>query len=125
MEFKLDDAKIEKMRNKEVGKETKVFVNPINSTYKGSDGTSYGLFQRFYWDEKGVQFGGQPNFKAQGVHGPGKYGGISKIRSSKEKGGKFAVLKDDEPKAEGPTPCSYFGMGRSGIDDSTGNKFDR
>ena len=64
MEFKIDEAKLEKIRNKEAGKETKVVVKPINSYYKGSDGTSYGLFQRFYWDEKGVTFGGQPNFKA-------------------------------------------------------------
>ena len=44
MEFKIDEAKLEKIRNKEAGKETKVVVKPINSSYKGSDGTSYGLF---------------------------------------------------------------------------------
>jgi len=64
MEFKIDDAKLEKIRSKDTGKETKVFVKPINSSYKGSDGTSYGLFQRFYWDEGGIPFGGTPNFKA-------------------------------------------------------------
>ena len=83
MEFKIDEAKLEKIRQKDTGKETKVFVKPVNSAYKGIDGTSYGLFQRFYWDESGIPFGGTPNLKAQGIHGPGKYGGISKIQSSK------------------------------------------
>ena len=36
---------------------------PVNSGYKAKNGVMYGLYQRFYWDEANVAFGGTPNFK--------------------------------------------------------------
>ena len=35
------------------------------------------------------------------------------------------MFKDEGPKLEGPNPCTYFGLGRTEIDENTGNKFDR
>lgn len=37
-------------------------IRPLNHCYKDKTGTSYGLYQRFYWDSSNVPFGGIPNF---------------------------------------------------------------
>ena len=36
---------------------------PINHCYKDKTGTTFGLYQRFYWDASNVPFGGTPNFQ--------------------------------------------------------------
>jgi hypothetical protein len=71
-----------------------------------------------------VQFGGKPNFKSQGVHGPGKYTGSRVIQSVHLRGGKFSTAKAYQPKAEGPTSTQYFGLGRSELNDK-GQMWDR
>ena len=38
-------------------------VKPLNKAYKDKSGTTYGLYQRFYWDSSNVPFGGIPNFQ--------------------------------------------------------------
>jgi hypothetical protein len=38
-------------------------AKPINHCYKDKSGSSYGLYQRFYWDQHNVPFGGIPNFQ--------------------------------------------------------------
>jgi len=37
-------------------------VRPCNSNYKTEKGETYGLYQRFYWDESNVPFAGRPNY---------------------------------------------------------------
>jgi hypothetical protein len=59
------------------------------------------------------------------VHGPGKYGGIARFRAAQSGGGKFSRLTDVGPKMQGPTPTSYFGLGRSEINQEASFKFDR
>lgn len=46
-------------------------------------------------------------------------------RSSKNNGGKFSNNDNEGPALVGPTPTQYFGLGRSEINNNTGNKFDR
>lgn len=38
-------------------------TRPVDSGFKSkTTGTGYGLYQRFYWDEENVPFGGTPGF---------------------------------------------------------------
>ena len=34
----------------------------VNAVFRDTEGVTYGLYNRFYWDQKGVPFGGQPHF---------------------------------------------------------------
>ena len=43
-------------------------------------------------------------------------------RSSRNNGGKFSNNENQGPAPVGPTPTQYFGLGRSEINTSTGNK---
>ena len=69
-------------------------AKPVNVCYKDRSGTTFGLYQRFYWDQGNVPFGGQPHFQNQGPRGPGV--GVSAAkRIQLASGGKFtATIKD-------------------------------
>lgn len=123
LQFKRDDTKLQKMQLKQNSKG--VAVRKANVCYKDSQGATYGLYQRFYWDGKDTVFGGQPGFKAQGMHGPGKYKGQDVYRASETSGGKFSAYKGQKEKIEGPTPTQYFGLGRSELNLESSNKFER
>lgn len=48
-----------------------------------------------------------------------------RIRTSQIKGGKFNLNENKEKEEEGPTPSTYFGLGRSELNTVNGVKFDR
>jgi hypothetical protein len=99
---------------------------PCDSCYKSKSGVTYGLYQRFPWDETNIPFGssGSGRFKTQASVDPGKYTGPSSYKTSSVKGGKFGLVKERKEKNEGPNPSTYFGLGRSSISTQSG-KFDR
>lgn len=86
---------------------------------------TYGLYQRFYWDESNVPFGGQPKFKSQGGVDPCKYNGPTDFKTAHLKGGKFRTHIKQNEDNEGPNPTSYFGLGRSELNTDASHKFDR
>lgn len=98
---------------------------PVNVCYKDKSGTSYGLYQRFYWDAGNVPFGGYPNFQSQGPRGPGIGVASSAIKSSTAKGGKFAApAKEQNRAATAAGPGTYFLQGRDEIKVNKYSKFD-
>lgn len=93
----------------------------MSTTVKSaSSGQIYGLYQRFYWDQGDVQFGGHPNFK---IPTKSSFYGVSRpgLRlSSKLKGGKININLErfKENNDKGPDSSTYFVLGRSELDNS-------
>jgi hypothetical protein len=98
-------------------------INLIFCFFRNKSGVSYGLYQRFYWDSDNVPFGGIAGFKRQGPRGGSMgCGGGSPV---KVMGGKIHAGQKEPLKMEGPSPTSYFLMGRSEIRDNFSAKFPR
>jgi len=58
-EFKKSAKNLDKLKTTKVKNGSK--AKPVNSNYKTKNGETYGLYQRFYWDETNVPFAGRPN----------------------------------------------------------------
>ena len=69
-----------------------------------------------------MPFGGIPGFKLQSTQGPGKYGGAPKRKSQ---GNKFTSEERFVFNVSGPSPTTYFGMGRHEINPNASTRFNK
>ena len=124
-EFKKDERQLQRDHEKSNKENKGTSIRPVNTCYKSKTGVTYGLYQRFYWDESNVPFGGQPKFRSQGGVDPCKYNGPTDFKTAHLKGGKFSTHNKQKEVTEGPNPTSYFGLGRSELNTEAAHKFDR
>lgn len=97
-------------------------AKPVNTCPRDRSGTTFGLYQRFYWDAGNVPIGGYPHFQNQGPRGAG-IGVSSTKRTKSANGGKFTQTIADKPKQETAGPGTYFMNGRSEIKISKYSRF--
>ena len=77
-----------KQKRQNAGSTNEPKAKPVNACPRDRSGTTFGLYQRFYWDAGNVPFGGYPHFQYQGPRGPG-IGVSSAKRIQSAGGGKF------------------------------------
>jgi len=99
--------------------------------YKSRRGITYGLFQRFPWDQDGVPFGSSSgNFKSVDV-GPGVGGEEGRATGYKPKSANKTLLFKEtagmNEETHDPTPGStaYFPLGRNTVGLQARGKFSR